>query len=291
MSKSRFKVLIVAGTLIAALAACSTAKQLSIFRAKKIPGGKTLITDAKQRIITSTQHELKGGNIVRGHVLCAELSPDVAQALSESFSLALKASAKEKGEAALGRARVNAIAQLGERLTTIQLLRDGMYRACEAYPNGALTKTAYAIMLSGYDDTMVTLLSAELAACAFGQAGASAGRNATANATTTKSPTSNNTANTTAKGSGGLTPKATGEVANAIGTMRRKFIENINADTLIVACIIEMARSANTALKQLCVGDATTPGIVRRSSRIAVASSTRRSTIRPRKNRSPRFAS
>ncbi len=51
-----------------------------------------------------------------------------------------------------------AMAQLGQRLATIQLLRDGLYRACEAYANGALDKSSYSMILSRFDDTMITLL-------------------------------------------------------------------------------------------------------------------------------------
>jgi hypothetical protein len=56
-----------------------------------------------------------------------------------------------------------------ERTQTIQLLRDSLYRACEAYANGALSDTTYALLLSRYDDTMVTMLSSELVAGAFGR--------------------------------------------------------------------------------------------------------------------------
>jgi myosin heavy subunit len=71
--------------------------------------------------------------------------------------------------AAITSATAESLAQLGERLATIQLLRDGLFRACEAYANGALSDMSYAILLSRYDDTMVTLLSSELAAGAFGR--------------------------------------------------------------------------------------------------------------------------
>jgi hypothetical protein len=84
--------------------------------------------------------------------------------------------------AAVSRAHAEAIVQLTERLATIQLLRDGLHRACEAYGNGAISDTAYAVMLSRFDKTMVTMLLGELAAGAFGRtlAGASAGAEATA---------------------------------------------------------------------------------------------------------------
>src|SRR5204862_6868923 len=66
-------------------------------------------------------------------------------------------------------ARAESLAQLTNRLATIQLLRDGLYRACEAYANGAVSEITYAIMLSRFDKLMVTLLTGELVAGNFGQ--------------------------------------------------------------------------------------------------------------------------
>ena len=54
-----------------------------------------------------------------------------------------------------------------ERLAVIQLLRDKMYRACEAYANGAIDRASYVLMLARIDKTMITLLSQEMVAGAF----------------------------------------------------------------------------------------------------------------------------
>ncbi len=59
------------------------------------------------------------------------------------------------------------IIQLGERLAVIQLLRDKMYRACEAYANGAVDRVSYVLMLARIDKTMITLLSQEMITGAF----------------------------------------------------------------------------------------------------------------------------
>jgi len=59
---------------------------------------------------------------------------------------------------------------LGERLATIQLLRDQAYRACEAFANGSINATGYTILNSRLNKTMVTLLTSEMAAGAFGRA-------------------------------------------------------------------------------------------------------------------------
>jgi hypothetical protein len=124
--------------------------------------------------------------VKRRQVNCAEPSPDIAKAVSDAFggSGALAMALKEprsgvegrgEGSAAVSRSYTEAVAQMTERLATIQLLRDGLYRACEAYSNGAISNTTYAVMLSRYDDTMITMLMGELAAGNFGRSLAAIG--------------------------------------------------------------------------------------------------------------------
>jgi hypothetical protein len=50
---------------------------------------------------------------------------------------------------------------IGARNSTIQLLRDGLYRACEAYMNGALGDFGYGLVLVNYGRVMVALLTAD----------------------------------------------------------------------------------------------------------------------------------
>ena len=131
-------------------------------------------------------------------IVCAEPSPDVAVAVGEAFGGSLSADLREGLSSptgatptqvgiasAISRSRAEAIAQLGERLATMQLLRDGLYRACEAFANGAISSSTYAVMVSLVDDLVVTLLAEEMAAGAFGRslAGASTGAAASSMAT------------------------------------------------------------------------------------------------------------
>ena len=120
------------------------------------------------------------GSFQPRQVVCTEPSPDVAKIVSKSFNMstALEAVVKQpeanadvaaKVAAAISKSQAEALAQLTSRLATIQLLRDGLYRACEAYANGALSPITYSVILSGYGDVMVTLLSGELVAGNFGQ--------------------------------------------------------------------------------------------------------------------------
>jgi hypothetical protein len=113
-------------------------------------------------------------------VICAEPSPDVAKIVSKAFDMgnALKGrglipntptQAELQSTLALSKSYAEGVAQMTERLATIQLLRDGLYRACEAYSNGAISATTYAAIVSRFDKTMITLLLGELAAGNFGR--------------------------------------------------------------------------------------------------------------------------
>ena len=107
-----------------------------------------LVTTADYRTInqTSTGSRSVQGRISPTYITCAEPSPDVAKAVSTALSVSgsggvtLPNGVTADVAAAVSRARAEALVQPGERLATIQLLRDGLHRACEAYANGALPK-------------------------------------------------------------------------------------------------------------------------------------------------------
>ena len=140
-----------------------------------------LVTDAKQRLVVKFEPGKPGKASSQDNrqAICAEPSPDVTQAFSEALRVAVSlnrsagsASDNEttrKIGANFARSFSSSIAQLGERLAVIQLFRDRMYRACEAYANGAIDGSAYTLMLARADKTMATLLTAEMAAGAFGR--------------------------------------------------------------------------------------------------------------------------
>ncbi len=142
----------------------------------------TVLTEADKRaIVNVNQVNPQQGFVIPNRIVCAEPSPDVAKALSEGISAAVQAevSGQRSGELQGSRSLAESVAQLGERLGTIQLLRDGFYRACEAYANGAISDTTYAMIVSGTDDAMVTLMASEMAAGAFGRQQAAIGGAAT----------------------------------------------------------------------------------------------------------------
>ncbi len=159
---------VVAGFVIGALAACENTS--SIYRTVSLDQGTSVVTDAKQRVVTNTkagQNEIFYGRNKPDRIVCAEPSPDVTQALSTALSIAVETA--KAGSGSLGVSTSASVAQLGERLATIQLLRDELADLCRSYANGAVSTTTYTLRLSRLDQKMVTLLMGEMAAGAFGR--------------------------------------------------------------------------------------------------------------------------
>jgi hypothetical protein len=286
-------------------------------------------TDAETRLVTFNPVDRGSihGQIIPRQIICAEPSPDVAKAFATAFNMSgsfagsgkgpnLPADIDAKTAFALSNSRAETLAQMTNRLATIQLLRDGLYRACEAFQNGAISDTTYAVIISRFDKAMVTMLLAELTAGNFGQSLAALGTTSsgTANAqvaaaqnvvdearkgvtdaqatrdaaqkvldalpdtddTTDRkakeldvktadanletataklltaieslgsvSAAATSNASGTATAAGAITHDLTAAAetrAQVLGTMQRKYIENINADPIIVACITALDR-------------------------------------------------
>jgi len=172
----------------------------TVFRKHSLDRSDSFITDAKQRVVVNTRGNVANGRNNPQRIICAEPSPDVAQAISTALSGAIEADAARtsniresgtaeasrtqnaSGSAAIAASMTEGVVQLGERLATIQLLRDGFYRACESYANGAISDTMYSLIVGNIDDVMVALLTSEMAAGAFGRQLAGIGGRASATA-------------------------------------------------------------------------------------------------------------
>jgi hypothetical protein len=179
-----------ASAAVLGLGACSTWNAGTHIYSGQVGDSQYVATTADLRFVLSRQKQPTPagttpipGTISTASVLCAEPSPDVAKALSDALSANANASAQ--GLKALGgtgasvtvaqslAATQNAsLITLGSRLATTQLMRDGVYRLCEAYANGAISSYEYGMVLSRYGDTMVTLLAIEaLSGIATSEAG------------------------------------------------------------------------------------------------------------------------
>ena len=113
--------------------------------------------DAKQRVILSGVRKTPKGDERR--IICAEPSPDAMVALAQAMSL--EATVAGQGGGGISGSLAEAVTMIGKRTVTIQLLRDGLYRACEAYLNGAIDDYGYALLLGQFDRLMVSMLALE----------------------------------------------------------------------------------------------------------------------------------
>lgn len=112
---------------------------------------------AEQRVFLSRDRAVVDSGNQR--VTCAEPSPDALKAIAQSLSA--QAQAPAYGGGGLSTSAAESAASIGLRTATIQLLRDGLYRICEAYANGALSEFGYALALSNFDEIMIRLISVE----------------------------------------------------------------------------------------------------------------------------------
>jgi len=123
---------------------------------------ESLSLDAKQRVVLVTQ---QGGKNRDQKIVCAEPSPDALSAIAASASGAAAVTipgtgggGTTGGTGGFAGGVSESVASLAMRTQTIQLLRDGYYRLCEAYMNGAIDKHQYNVVLVNIDRLMETLL-------------------------------------------------------------------------------------------------------------------------------------
>lgn len=135
----------------AALAACG---DRALIEEKQFGGAQAMMTTADVRMVTARPAPLRPGQTV----FCAEPSPDVAKALSTAASISAQGGdGTVTAQAGAAFARAEALTELAGRTTALVALRDGLFRTCEAYANGAIGDAAYALVLSRYGQLMVTL--------------------------------------------------------------------------------------------------------------------------------------
>ena len=155
----------------------------------------SVLIDAKQRALLATPATKAGFSETEKHrrrdfFVCAEPSPDALSAISSTFAASAGGlfPSGAQVQAALASALEETAAELGRRNATIQLLRDGLYRQCEAYMNGLINEAYYEQIANKYANAMVTLLAIEeLAGNGASLASASSGGAITATAQTSTS--------------------------------------------------------------------------------------------------------
>ncbi len=114
--------------------------------------GKAISVDAKQRFVFMQGGE--NGN----SMICAEPSPDALSAIVSGVTIGASGTSNIFNSAF---SNSESASSIGLRTQSIQLLRDGMYRLCEAYFGGIIGKEETGRRMSRYQDTMVAILAIE----------------------------------------------------------------------------------------------------------------------------------
>jgi hypothetical protein len=115
-----------------------------------------VFVDAKQRaMVTGTAGS--GADAYRR--FCAEPSPDAFSAIAATTGLNLGVASK--GELGYSQGLAEGVASIGLRTQSIQILRDVMYRNCEAFMNKGVTDFGLETMQRRFQSTLVAVLAIE----------------------------------------------------------------------------------------------------------------------------------
>ncbi len=140
--------------LIIAVFFSGCAQLNTVARDFNVNEGTGQLIDAKQRAIIVVKRK-----DINETVVCAEPSPDALSAYA--MQMGLEGSIPSQGALKLATASQESSAYIGLRTQSIQLLRDAMYRNCEAYANGAIDQVQYGIATRRHQRSMVALLAIE----------------------------------------------------------------------------------------------------------------------------------
>jgi hypothetical protein len=120
---------------------------------------KNLASGPNVRFVNDRLREMPGDHPLA--TMCTEPSPDVAVAFGTSIAAQASIAAKGGGQnsGSFNASTSEVATALAGRTASVLALRDGLYATCQAYANGALGQSAYALGLSQYGNLLVALTS------------------------------------------------------------------------------------------------------------------------------------
>ncbi|WP_428381279.1 hypothetical protein [Nevskia ramosa] len=151
--------------VLSGLQGCSSLTHYNSVRTVEAADGKKseiLLMDAKQRVVFPTTHQIRdseGKVIDTIRAFCAEPSPDALSALAAQFGASV--SIETKADVSANGGFAESAANIGLRTASIQTLRDSMYRQCEAFANGGMSRLSLETLQRRFQSTMVALLAIE----------------------------------------------------------------------------------------------------------------------------------
>ena len=152
---------------ILGITACTaTTDDTHFVKAVKIGELTSNLSDAKTRYMFVAKRKNPDADTKFGSIICAEPSPDALSQLASAVAVQaqLKVNTGETDVSASGKFEksfTEAVQNIGKRTAAIQLLRDGLYRACEAYANDGIDDFGYALVLASIDNVMLKLVALE----------------------------------------------------------------------------------------------------------------------------------
>ena len=172
MLKIRFRYVfnnIAVYSVVALISSCASTSTFRTYEITNDNGTKSILIDAKQRAViavplpTAAIADDSTEYPFRRVVVCAEPSPDALSTITASLDITVGTTigGNSQGDSSLVTDLLETAQILGRRNATIQLLRDGLYRQCEAYLNGMITADTYRDLANRNVDAMVTLLAIE----------------------------------------------------------------------------------------------------------------------------------
>ncbi|MDF1720036.1 MAG: hypothetical protein P1U65_05130 [Minwuia sp.] len=157
MSLPRLLPVAMLGALVVTVSACGNLESIHRTTGTQDDAYKLAFVDAKQRAIVVNK---KSNSDLR---ICAEPSPDALASVAASFSGSLTGSsaASESLAAAVTNSLSGSAASIGLRTQSIQLMRDALYRLCEAHANGAINGFQMRSLQMRYQNMIIGLLAVE----------------------------------------------------------------------------------------------------------------------------------
>lgn len=126
----------------------------TIHKRASVNGIETLSIDAKQRLMLVNAN---GGPNQNKKITCTEPSPDAI--VAQAAALSANITTPQALSAALGGSSTETAGSIGLRTPTIQILRDGYFRICEAYLNGAIDEDKYRQVINHVDGVIAVALA------------------------------------------------------------------------------------------------------------------------------------
>ena len=123
-----------------------------------VGGSDLFFVDAKQRAVI-VAHDLKAAAGSKAARFCAEPSPDALSSIAANQGLNF--SREGKSDLGVNFGLAEAAGFIGLRTQSIQLMRDALYRLCEAYVSGAISDEAYETMNRRFQSSMVAIAAIE----------------------------------------------------------------------------------------------------------------------------------